>query len=346
MKSLHIKNFDYHLPESLIAQVPAAERTGSRLLHLDRGSGVIEHRGFTDLVGLLRQGDLLVLNDTKVFPARFPARRMSGGVVELMLTRYPGTDGRATCLVRPGRRIRDGERVLLGDKGADSLVVDRAGELFWVSGGSISVEEAVDRYGQVPLPPYIKRDNSGPDDEDMVRYQTVYADHLGAVAAPTAGLHFDQATMDVIGSTGAGTAMVTLHVGPGTFRPVRVEDISRHTMEMEVYSVPEETASAVMETKKSGGRVIAVGTTVVRTLESAWRGDCLEAGEGNTDLFISPGYRFQTVDALLTNFHLPRSTLLMLVCAFGGTEAVLNAYREAVGETYRFYSYGDAMFIE
>ena len=181
--------FDYHLPEELIAQVPAAERTGSRLLHLDRGSGAVEHRGFTELVGFLRQGDLLVLNDTKVFAARIPARRMSGGAVELMLTCYPGTDGRATCLVRPGRRMRDGERMLLGDKGADALVLHRDGELFCVSGGSISVEEAVGQYGQIPLPPYIKRDSSGPDDEDRVRYQTVYADRLGAVAAPTAGLN-------------------------------------------------------------------------------------------------------------------------------------------------------------
>jgi S-adenosylmethionine:tRNA ribosyltransferase-isomerase len=349
MKNIYpttIESFDYHLPESLIAQVPAAERTGSRLLHLDRGSGAVEHMGFMDLVGLLRQGDLLVLNDTKVFPARIPARRISGGAVELMLTRYPGTDGRAPCLVRPGRRMRDGEKVLLGDSGADALVLHRDGELFWVSDGSISVKEAIGRYGQTPLPPYIKRDNSGPDDEDRVRYQTVYADRLGAVAAPTAGLHFDKAAMDAIGSTGAGIATVTLHVGPGTFRPVRVDDISRHTMEVEFYNVPEETACAVMKTKRSGRRVIAVGTTVVRTLESAWRSDRLEAGEGSTDLFIYPGCRLEAVDALLTNFHLPRSTLLMLVCAFGGTETVMAAYEGAVREKYRFYSYGDAMFIE
>ncbi len=344
-----IELFDYSLPEELIAQTPAVRRAGSRLLHLERDTGDVTHREFEDLVGLIRPCDLLVINDTKVFPARIPAKRVSGGSVELMLTRYPGTDGRTTCLVRPGRRMRDGEIVLLhgdGLEGSHTLVLHCDGGQFTVSGGTISVEEAIGRYGQVPLPPYIKRDGSSPGDEDKTRYQTVYANQLGAVAAPTAGLHFDTTTIQNIRSIGAGIARITLHVGPGTFQPVRVQDISEHTMEVEHYDVPEETVTAVMETKLLGGRVIAVGTTVVRALESAWKGETLEAGEGSTDLFITPEYQFKTVDALLTNFHLPRSTLLMLVCAFGGTGNIMAAYKEAVEDKYRFYSYGDCMFIE
>jgi S-adenosylmethionine:tRNA ribosyltransferase-isomerase len=346
---LNISTFDYILPEELIAQHPAARRAGSRLLHLDRDTGDVTHREFADLVGLIRPGDLLVINDTKVFPARILARRVSGGSVELMLTQYPGTEGRATCLVRPGRRMQDGETVLLHGDGlevTDTLILHRDGEQFTVSGGTVSVEEAIGRYGQIPLPPYIRRDVSGPGDEDKVRYQTVYANQLGAVAAPTAGLHFDTSMIQAIRSTGAGIARITLHVGPGTFQPVRVQDISRHIMEVEFYEVPDETVTAVMQTRSMRGRVIAVGTTVVRALESAWSGEKPETGEGSTGLFISPGYSFQAVDALLTNFHLPRSTLLMLVCAFGGTENVMAAYEEAVKDKYRFYSYGDCMFIE
>ena len=344
--SLPLSTFDYHLPEPLIAQHPTARRAGSRLLHLDRDSGDMDHGEFADIIGFIRPGDLLVINDTKVFPARIFARRASGGAVELMLTQYPGDEGRASCLVRPGRRLKDGEEIILDEDGNDTLMLHRDGELFAVSEGSIPVETAIARYGQIPLPPYIKRDSSGPGDEDRARYQTVYADRVGDVAAPTAGLHFDTSTIQTIRSTGAGFARVTLHVGPGTFQPVRVQEISMHTMEMEMYDVPAETATAVMETKLLGGRVIAVGTTVVRALESAARNEQLEPGKGKTDLFITPGYRFKVVDALLTNFHLPKSTLLMLVCAFGGTENVMAAYKEAVESKYRFYSYGDAMFIE
>ena len=348
---LQLSSFDYHLPDELIAQHPAIRRAGSRLLHLERGTGAVEHCGFGDIVSFIRPDDLIVVNDTKVFPARIPARRESGGSVELMLTQYPGPGGSATCLVRPGRRLRDGETVLLDEGGSDTLLLHRSEDQFSVAGGSLSVEEAINRYGQVPLPPYIKRDISGPDSQDKTRYQTVYANRPGAVAAPTAGLHFDTSTLQTIISIGAGVARITLHVGPGTFQPVRVQDISRHTMGMEVYSIPYETMDAIKERKDlSGGRVIAVGTTVVRALESAWKYFTSAEGEleikGSTDLFIRPGYRFQLVDALLTNFHLPRSTLLMLVCAFGGTDLVMEAYREAVKEKYRFYSYGDAMFIE
>lgn len=351
MSSLRIESFDYSLPESLIAQQPTARRAGSRLLHLDRGTGAVEHRDFEDIVGFIRPGDLLVINDTKVFPARIPARRVSGGSVELMLTQYPDSEGSATCLVRPSRRIRDGETVLLDEERNDTLLLHRKEDQLTVSGGSLSVEEAISRYGQVPLPPYIKRDLSGPGDEDRTRYQTVYANQLGAVAAPTAGLHFDTSTLQAIRSTGAGIARVTLHVGPGTFQPVRVQDISQHTMGVEDYSIPYETMEAITENGFLGGRLIAVGTTVVRALESAWMsGSNFEEGElgitGSTDLFITPGYQFQLVDALITNFHLPRSTLLMLVCAFAGTDFVMEAYREAVRQKYRFYSYGDAMFIE
>jgi S-adenosylmethionine:tRNA ribosyltransferase-isomerase len=348
--TLSLESFDYSLPESLIAQQPTARRAGSRLLHMERETGAVEHRDFEDIVGFIRPGDLLVINDTKVFPARIPARRVSGGSVELMLTQYPGPEGSATCLVRPGRRMRDGETVLLGNEGNDTLLLSCNEDQFTIAGGSLSVEEAISRYGQVPLPPYIKRDLSGPDDRDRTRYQTVYANQLGAVAAPTAGLHVDTSTLQAIRSTGAGIARVTLHVGPGTFQPVRVQDISRHTMGVEVYSIPYETMEAITEVGVLGGRVIAVGTTVVRALESAWMGSNLEDGDlgltGSTDLFITPGYRFTVVDALLTNFHLPRSTLLMLVCAFAGTDFVMKAYREAVENGYRFYSYGDAMFIE
>jgi len=348
--TLSLEMFDYSLPENLIAQQPAVRRAGSRLLHLDRGTGAVEHRDFEEIIGFIRPDDLLVINDTKVFPARIPARRVSGGSVELMLTQYPGPEGSATCLVRPGRRMRDGETVLLDEEGSDTLLLHRNEDQFTVAGGSLSVEEAINRYGQVPLPPYIKRDLSGPGDGDRTRYQTVYANQLGAVAAPTAGLHFDTSTLQAIRSTGAGIARVTLHVGPGTFQPVRVQDTSQHTMGVEVYSIPYETMEAITEIGVVGGRVIAVGTTVVRALESAWMHSKSEGGElgitGSTDLFITPGYQFQLVNALITNFHLPRSTLLMLVCAFAGTDFVMEAYKEAVKEKYRFYSYGDAMFIE
>lgn len=335
--------FDYSLPDELIAQRPADERSGSRLLAMDRFSGDLAHLGFEGFPGLLRPGDLVVLNDTRVFPARLMTRREAGGVVEVFLLHYPSGEGKAPCLVRPARRIRDGEKLFLPDGSA--LMISREGESFSVSGDPGDLEKAVKTYGRVPLPPYIRRGEAGPDLPDEERYQTIFARNIGAVAAPTAGLHFDDMIFRRIIEKGAKLAWVTLHVGPGTFKPVRVPLVTEHQMEPEAYRVSGGTSRLIRSTREAGGRIVAVGTTVVRTLESAWKDGNVAAGEGTSDLFIYPGYRFRVVDALLTNFHLPRSTLLMLVCAFGGMENVLSAYREAVREKYRFYSYGDAMFI-
>jgi len=335
--------FDYSLPDELIAQRPADKRSGSRLLAMDRFSGGLAHLGFEGFPGLLRPGDLVVLNDTRVFPARLITRREAGGVVEVFLLHYPSGGAEAPCLVRPARRIRDGEKVFLPD--GSSLRISREGESFAVSGDTVDLEKAVKTFGRVPLPPYIRRGDAGPDGPDEERYQTIFARNVGAVAAPTAGLHFDDMILAQIMEKGARLAWVTLHVGPGTFKPVRVPYVSGHRMEPEAYRVPGETSRLIRHTREAGGRIVAVGTTVVRTLESAWKDGDVATGEGTSELFIYPGYRFRIVDGLLTNFHLPRSTLLMLVCAFGGMENVLFAYREAIREKYRFYSYGDAMFI-
>jgi len=342
--SLPIESFDYDLPGELIAQEPAEKRTGSRLLHLDRRSETLRHLKFGSFPDFLRKDDLLVLNDTRVFPARLAARRASGGSLEIFLVEYPSPEGEAGCIVRPGRRIRDPEEVFLSD--GSSLIIRRESERFYVRGGSGSLERILSLHGKVPLPPYIRREKGASLEEDRERYQTVYARQDGAVAAPTAGLHFDGDMLEAVRGRGTRIVTVTLHVGPGTFQPVRVADVTRHHMESEAFECRPEATEAVMQTKAAGGRVVAVGTTVVRTLESAWDGERLRPGKGFTNLFVYPGYRFGVVDAVLTNFHLPRSTLLMLVCAFGGTEPVMRAYREAVNEKYRFYSYGDAMFIE
>lgn len=342
--SLLLSSFDYHLPPALIAQRPADLRSASRLLGLDRKGKGIEHHYFSMLPDFLNEGDLLVLNDTKVFPARLMARRDTGGAIEIFLLKFPVEGEDIPCLVRPGRRIRAEERVVL--ENGSTLTVRRGKEGFTVIGEDIGLREAVLKFGKVPLPPYIRREEDGPDEVDRERYQTVYASHPGAVAAPTAGLHFDEDVLALIREKGVSIGKVTLHVGPGTFQPVRVRDITAHRMEEESYTVPPDTADLIKDVKKGAGRVVAVGTTVVRTLESAFDGQGVKAGEGTSGLFIYPGYRFSVVDAMLTNFHLPRSTLLMLVCAFAGTAFVMKAYREAVEKGYRFYSYGDAMFIE
>jgi S-adenosylmethionine:tRNA ribosyltransferase-isomerase len=344
MPNLSLDLFDYHLPPSLIAQRPARRRAASKLLHLDREGKSFGHHDFSILPDLLREGDLLVLNDTKVFPARLMARRATGGTVEIFLLKYPVEGHNIPCLIRPARRIRDQERLIL--ENGSALIVKHTSDGFTVIGENISLADAVLKFGKVPLPPYIRREENGPDEEDQERYQTVYADHPGAVAAPTAGLHFDDDILAQISEKGISIGKVTLHVGPGTFQPVRVQDITRHQMDEEPYTVPPDTADLIHDVKKGGGRVVAVGTTVVRTLESAFKDQGVRAGEGTSGLFIYPGYRFSVVDALLTNFHLPGSTLLMLVCAFAGTDFVMKAYREAVEKGYRFYSYGDAMFIE
>ena len=325
-----VSEFDYVLPAELIAQHPAPERTASRLLHVD-GRGALHDRRFEELPSLVDERDTVVLNDTRVIKARLFGRKPSGGQVELFVARATG-HREALALMRAGHSPKPGSEVLIGD--AIATVEGREGELYRVR-FSADVDDLLARHGSVPLPPYIEH---LPDAADAERYQTVYAASPGAVAAPTAGLHFDRATLERIRARGARTAWLTLHVGFGTFQPVRVEKVEAHRMHRERYSIPDETLQAL-----AGRRVLAVGTTTLRALESA---AATGAASGETDLFIYPGYEFQVVDRLLTNFHLPKSTLLMLVCAFAGRDTILAAYRHAVEQRYRFFSYGDAMLID
>lgn len=336
---MHRSDFNFQLPEAQIAQHPLPERRASRLLVLDGASGRLEDRGFADVPALLAPGDLLVMNDTRVIPARLPARKASGGKAEIFIERL--LDGRrALAHVRASRSPKPGAVLSLED-GSQVRVTGRADELFELefSGG---VSDALERLGHVPLPPYIRRDDTATDAQ---RYQTVFAREPGAVAAPTAGLHFDQTLLDQLSGHGVEQAFVTLHVGSGTFAPMRAERLEDHTMHSEFARLNPQVTAAVARTRARGGRVIAVGTTAVRTLESAAASGELQPFEGDTRLFIYPGYRFNVVDAMITNFHLPQSTLLMLVCAFAGTAQVLAAYRHAVAAGYRFFSYGDAMFV-
>ena len=330
--------FDYELPPERIAQRPAP-RGESRLLVLDR-EGPERHRRVRDLPELLRAGDLLVLNDTRVIPARLFGRRPGGGQVEILLTGRVN-DQEWDALVRPGRRARPGT-ILTLDEGLTAEVTEKEESGRHRLRFSEPIEPHLDRLGHMPLPPYIQRADEA---EDRERYQTVWARQPGAVAAPTAGLHFTQEILDALAAAGIATAHVTLHVGLGTFKPVSAERIEEHQMESESWELSEETAEAIRRTRAKGGRVVAVGTTVVRTLESAALAGEIRAGSGATRLFITPGFHFQVVDILLTNFHLPKSTLLMLVSAFAGRERVLAAYEEAIREEYRFYSYGDAMLV-
>ena len=336
-------DFFFELPEELIAQTPIAQRDASRLMHLDRLTGEIMHRHFHDLPEYLQPGDCLILNDSRVLPARLIGCRPTGGSIELVLLRDLGDD-RWECLSRPGKKTREGQEILFG-KGELKASVEKV-----VSGGNRIVKftyegiflEILEKLGRMPLPPYIKAELQDPE-----RYQTVYSRVPGSAAAPTAGLHFTPELLDQIRAKGVSVSFVTLHVGLGTFRPVKEEDIEAHEMHSEFCMIPEETAQIVTDTKKNGGRVIAVGTTSCRTLESFAREDgTLEPCSGWTDIFIYPGYRFKCIDALITNFHLPESTLIMLVSALAGRENVLHAYQEAVNERYRFFSFGDAMFIE
>ena len=334
-------DFHYSLPPELIAQYPASPRTASRLLVLDGGSGIFRDQRFTDLPGLLQAGDLLVFNDTRVIPARLLGRKDSGGRIEALVERVLDAR-RVLAQVRASKPPRPGQKLAL-ERGVTAEVHDRVGEFYVLTfDGDMPVTEVLERIGHVPLPPYIAR----PDEaDDRACYQTVYARHRGAVAAPTAGLHFDDAMLALIKQKGVDSAFVTLHVGAGTFQPVRVDDIHEHRMHAETLSVKKDTCDKIIAAKTAGRRVVAAGTTVMRALETAAHGGRVAPFEGETDIFIYPGYRFQVADALLTNFHLPESTLLMLVCAFGGTENVLKAYRHAVENKYRFYSYGDAMFV-
>ena len=336
-------DFYFDLPEELIAQTPLERRDASRLLHLDKATGALEHRHFYDLPEYLRAGDCLVLNDSRVLPARLIGSRPSGGAVELVLLRDLG-DGRWECLSRPGRKTRPGQELLFGD-GELRATVEAVAE-----GGNRIVQfhyegiflEVLERLGKMPLPPYIKEELA-----DSERYQTVYSREPGSAAAPTAGLHFTEALLEQIRAKGVKVCFVTLHVGLGTFRPVKEEEIEDHPMHAEFCIVPEKTARIINETKAAGGRVVAVGTTSCRTLESFAKQDgTLEPSSGWTDIFIYPGYRFKCIDALVTNFHLPESTLIMLVSALAGRENILNAYAVAVRERYRFFSFGDAMMIE
>lgn len=338
---MNVSDFHFDLPDELIARYPLRERTASRLLCLDGLSGETAHRRFTDLPELLQPGDLLVFNDTRVIPARLFGKKATGGQVEVLVERVTG-DHEIIAHVRASKALKEGQAVILED-GTTLRMAGRNEALFHlVCDTSEPVLDVLERIGHMPLPPYVDRPDESTDRE---RYQTVYAREAGAVAAPTAGLHFDEALLETLRAQGVETAFVTLHVGAGTFQPVRVDRIDDHVMHSEVVQVPQATVDAVERTRARGGRVIAVGTTSVRSLESASRGGRLRAFQGETDIFISPGYRFQTVDVLVTNFHLPESTLIMLVSAFAGYRNVMDAYAEAVAERYRFFSYGDAMFI-
>jgi len=338
---MRLEDFDYHLPEELIAQSPAAQRTASRLLHLDGRTGVLADLQFRNIAALIPEGDVIVFNDTRVIKARLGGRKESGGRVEVLIERVLRA-GLVWAQVRASHPPRDGSVLLLADA-VRATVVERHGDLYKLRFENCeNVFDLLDRHGAMPLPPYITR---VPGEEDEVRYQTVYAKTPGAVAAPTAGLHFDDPLIDVLRRRGADIAYVTLHVGAGTFQPVRTSVLSEHEMHTEWYHVPEATVEAIERARRGGGRVIAVGTTSLRALETA-ASTGLRAGYGETKLFIVPGYRFQVVDRLITNFHLPKSTLLMLVAAFAGLDNILRAYRHAIERRYRFFSYGDAMLIE
>lgn len=335
-------DFYFDLPEELIAQTPLEKRDASRLLHLDKQTGAIEHSHFDHLTDYLRAGDCLVLNDSRVLPARLYGTRPTGGSVEVVLLRDLG-DNNWECLTRPGKKTRPGARINFGNGELSAEVTEVA------EGGNRILHfeyegiflEILDRLGKMPLPPYIKAELA-----DRERYQTVYSRELGSAAAPTAGLHFTNELLDSIREMGVKVCFVTLHVGLGTFRPVKEENILDHEMHSEFCIISQETADIINETKKNSGRVIAVGTTSCRTLESfADENGYIKAGSGWTDIFIYPGYRFRCIDALVTNFHLPESTLIMLVSALAGRENVLNAYKIAVSERYRFFSFGDACFI-
>ncbi len=339
---MKLSDFDYALPPELIAQLPAAERSASRLLHLDGARGIFRDREFRDLPGLVDAGDVVVMNDTRVIKARLTGRKQSGGQVEVLIERVLDHE-RTLAQVRASKSPRAGTRLLLAH-GAVAEVLGRQGEFFELRFTDCDdVFALLERSGSVPLPPYIEHE---PDASDDARYQTVYARNPGAVAAPTAGLHFDTALLAALKARGVELAWLTLHVGAGTFQPVRVENLAEHTMHTERYTLPQPTVDAIAAAHAAGRKVIAVGTTTLRALESASASGELRAASAETRLFIVPGYRFRVVDRLITNFHLPRSTLLMLVCAFAGTDNIRRAYRHAVERRYRFFSYGDAMLIE
>nr|WP_307993258.1 tRNA preQ1(34) S-adenosylmethionine ribosyltransferase-isomerase QueA [uncultured Niameybacter sp.] len=341
---MNTSEFNFHLPEELIAQVPLKDRTASRLMVLDRETGEIQHKHFYEMIEYLNPGDCLVLNDTRVIPARlFGAREGSGGKVEfLLLTRK--TDKDWEVLVKPGKKARVGDRIVFGEGILTATIKEiiEDGKRIVTFEYEGIFEEVLDQLGEMPLPPYIHEKL-----EDKERYQTVYSKHEGSAAAPTAGLHFTKELLEQVKAKGINIAYVTLHVGLGTFRPVKVENVLEHEMHSEFYIIDEENAKIINDTKANGGKIISVGTTSTRTLESnADEKGFVSAGSGWTNIFIYPGYKFKCIDRLFTNFHLPESTLIMLVSALAGKENVLNAYNEAVKERYRFFSFGDSMLIK
>jgi len=340
-----VSDFDYHLPPELIARYPAQERDSSRLMLLDRRSGAVSEDVFSSLENYLKPGDLLVMNDTRVMPARLFGSKETGGKVEMFLVRCLDRESESwECLLRSSKKFREGQSVHLSD-GMSAMIHGRLTPETWRVAfvGNEPFPEWLDREGHIPLPPYLQRED---DPSDRERYQTVFSRVPGAVAAPTAGLHFTGDLLARLEVRGVNTAYLTLHTGLGTFQPVRVERVEEHRIHTERYAIPVATAKAIRATRDRGGRVVAVGTTTTRTLEFAADGNGgVRAGEGEADIFIYPGYRFAVVDAMITNFHLPESTLLMLVSAFAGREHVLAAYEEAVRRGFRFYSYGDAMLI-
>ncbi len=351
-RAMRTADFDFHLPEELIAQSPLKQRSASRLLHLC-DERLID-RQFTDLTALINPGDLLVFNNTKVIPARLYGHKRTGGKVEVLVERVLKDEQHILAHVRASKSPKPGAELIL-ESFILATMLSREGDLFklrlelkadspqTLDNKPVSVLALLEQYGHMPLPPYIERADNA---DDLLRYQTVYARHAGAVAAPTAGLHFDQALLDSLSAKGVQSAFVTLHVGAGTFQPVRVDNVEKHQMHAEYIDVDEGVVEQIKQTKSAGGRVIAVGTTAVRSLESAAMGGSLNAFHNDSRIFIYPGYQFQVVDAMITNFHLPQSTLLMLVSAFSGYDTIKQAYRHAVEKRYRFFSYGDAMFLE
>jgi len=344
--TMKLSDFDFTLPENLIAQVPCTERSGSRLMHL-QGDASIAHKKFTDLPGLLKPNDLLVRNNVKVIKARLFGKKQSGGQLEFLVERVLD-DRHMLSQIRASKAPKIADTVFVEGEGKSFAfeVLEKTDGFYLLVLRDVStlpVSEIIEALGHLPLPPYIRRDDS---DFDAQRYQTVYAQKPGAVAAPTAGLHFDQALFDKITALGVQIGEITLYVGSGTFQPVRVENINEHVMHSERFEVSEQLVEQIQQTRAKGGRVIAVGTTSLRALESACRDGELKACAGDTDIFIVPGYDFKCVDVLITNFHLPKSTLLMLVSAFVGREKILAAYQTAIEQGYRFFSYGDAMYLE
>ncbi len=338
---MRVADFDYTLPEELVAQHPAPERSQSRLLHLEGATGELEDLTFADFPALVGEHDVLVLNDTRVVKARLAARKSSGGRIEIFVERALG-ESEALALIRASHPPLAGSALQVGD-GVHIEVLAREGELYRLRFHDARVADVLERYGAVPLPPYITH---AADARDAERYQTVYAERPGAVAAPTAGLHFDRAMLARVEARGVRIARVTLHVGVGTFQPVRVERVEEHRMHRERFEVPQAAVDAIAAARAVGGRVLAAGTTALRALESAALGGGLQATTAETDLFVYPGFRFRVVDRLLTNFHLPKSSLLMLVAAFAGLDHIRRAYAHAIEKRYRFFSYGDAMLIE